>query len=163
MLDPAAEGTFEAARLDRALRLKGDHRDRWALYRALIALRRASPVLQRTARNAARAFATGGVLTLVRSRRDASVVAHFNVTAEPAEGILPDPPTGWVGGVAGGAGAGAGPGTGSPGWSRLLHSDAPQFGGPGETSPQQSPPGGVVRLAPWGFCVYHLTPAVGAA
>jgi maltooligosyltrehalose trehalohydrolase len=146
MLDPAADATFRAARLDRSLRHQGTHRAQWALHRALIDLRRANPALHRAPRAAARAQADGRLLTMVRSHPDDVVVALFNVSAEPVEAVLPAVPPGWAGDE-------------SALWTKVVEAAAPEFGGSGELLPAARRPGEGTRLGPWEFCVYHLARA----
>ncbi|HEY3845357.1 MAG TPA: malto-oligosyltrehalose trehalohydrolase [Acidimicrobiales bacterium] len=88
-LDASAEATFEAAKLDRSRRAKPEHAALWELHRDLIALRGAVPALQRSARSEARAWASGGVVTLRRAHEHGNVVALFNFSERPAEGRLP--------------------------------------------------------------------------
>jgi maltooligosyltrehalose trehalohydrolase len=145
VLDPAAEETFLAARLDRTLLHQDEHRARWALYRALIGLRRENPALRRSARTAARAHADAGVLTLVRSHPLDTVVVLFNVSADTVTGRLPSPPIGRVG-----------PDGEWPGWERLFDAGASEYGGPGEPQPPTRAPNEAVALGPWEFCAYHL-------
>jgi maltooligosyltrehalose trehalohydrolase len=150
VLDVADPSTFDAARLDRSLRGEGDHRARWALHRSLIGLRRANPALRCSPVGSARAWATAGVVTLVRSEPLDVVVTLFNVSADPADGVLPAVPAGW-------AGAGGG-----PSWNRLLDGGSPELGGRGATLPATAAPGEAVPLGPWEFCAYHLAPAARA-
>jgi maltooligosyltrehalose trehalohydrolase len=145
MLDPAAASTFAAALPDRALRHRGTHRHRLALCRALIALRRTNPALARSPRAAARASATSGVLTLVRSHPLDAVVALFNVSPVATGGALPSAPIGWP------------VPAGEPCWEKLLDARAAEFGGRGDPLPQRCAPGDETSLGPWEFCAYHLS------
>jgi len=130
LFDPAAESSFAAARIDRTLRDKDEHRVLYELYRKLIALRRANPALRRSERGAAHAKATDGVLTLLRAHLEDTVVGVFNLTDKQAAAALPRAP--------GHSGAGR--------WSNLLEP---------ETAVLDQ--GQTVDLAPWGFAVYHLS------
>jgi maltooligosyltrehalose trehalohydrolase len=94
-LDPAAEATFVAARLDRTLRHQGHHAALWTLHRDLIALRQSTPALQRSAREAVRAWTGTQVLTLVRSHEAGTVAVLFNLSPRQAKGTLP-PGTAWT-------------------------------------------------------------------
>jgi maltooligosyltrehalose trehalohydrolase len=94
--DPADEATFRAAVLDRSLRDKRDHAALWELHRQLIALRRATPALRRSARPQARAWAAGPVLTLVRAHPEGTVIALFNLSPEEAATPVPAGPGPWV-------------------------------------------------------------------
>lgn len=49
-VDPQAESTFEASRLDHSLRERGRHRALWQYYRELLRLRRETPALRRRSR-----------------------------------------------------------------------------------------------------------------
>jgi maltooligosyltrehalose trehalohydrolase len=147
--DPDAEATFDAARLDRALRHKGDHQRQWALHRALIALRRSSPALQRSRRTSARASVASRVVTLIRSHPRESVVALFNVSAEPAQAALPPAPRGGPAPEA------------TRCWSKLIDAGAPAFGGRGEALPHVLAPGDTVSLRPWKFCAFRVTSGEG--
>jgi maltooligosyltrehalose trehalohydrolase len=149
VLDPDAEATFDSARLDRTLRHEGDHQRQWALHRALIALRRSNPALQRSRRGSARASVAARVITLTRSHPREAVVALFNVSAEPARAVLPPAP---LGGPAPEA---------SRCWSKLIDAGAPAFGGRGEALPDALSPGDTVSLRPWEFCAYHVTSGQG--
>jgi maltooligosyltrehalose trehalohydrolase len=147
--DPDAESTFDSARLDRTLRHQGDHQVQWELHRALIALRRTNPALQRSPRTAARAFATLRVVTLIRSHGRDAVVALFNVSGDQVEATLPTPPLGQTASA------------GSLRWSKLIDAGCPAFGGPGETLPELLASGDAVALRPWEFCAYQLTQSEG--
>ncbi len=131
LFDPAAESTFAAARIDRTLRDKDEHRVLYELYRKLIALRRANPALRRSERGAAHAKATDGVLTLLRAHLEDTVVGVFNLTDKTGRRGPP-------------------PGARSQ-RSRALEQPARAGdGGPGPGAKQSD-------LAPWGFAVYHLS------
>jgi maltooligosyltrehalose trehalohydrolase len=147
--DPDAETTFDAARLDRSLRHRGDHQSQWALHRALIALRRMNPALQRSPRTSARAFAASRVITLIRSHPRDAVIALFNVSAEPTGATLPAPPLGRTAP------------DGTLRWSKLIEAGSSAFGGPGETLPHVLESGATVALRPWNFCAYHLSQSEG--
>jgi maltooligosyltrehalose trehalohydrolase len=88
--DPAAPGTYAAAKLDRSTRDDAGHARRWQLYRSLVSLRRAEPALRRSSRQDTRAYAHGPVVTLLRSVDAVTVVACFNLGPLPADGRLPD-------------------------------------------------------------------------
>jgi maltooligosyltrehalose trehalohydrolase len=88
--DPAAPGTYAAAKLDRSTRDDAGHARRWQLYRSLVSLRRAEPALRRSSRQDTRASAQGPVVTLLRTLGAVTVVACFNLGPLPAEGRLPD-------------------------------------------------------------------------
>ena len=90
LFEPADESTFAAAHIDRSQREKGDHRKRWEFYRDLLALRRENPALRRSPRVAARAQADAGVVTLVRTHPEDTVVCLFNLTGH--ESAVPSPP-----------------------------------------------------------------------
>jgi maltooligosyltrehalose trehalohydrolase len=145
-LDPADEATFLAARLDRTLLNQSEHRARWELHRALIALRQTNPALRRSHRTAARAADSAGLVTLVRTHPLDTVVVFFNVSAAATEGTLPDLPNGWDG-------------SDGPSWQRLFDPGAPDCGGMGETLPKERAPGETVALGPWEFGAYHLAGA----
>jgi maltooligosyltrehalose trehalohydrolase len=87
--DPAAPGTYAAAKLDRSTRDDAGHVRRWELYRSLVSLRRAEPALRRASRQDTRAYAQGPVVTLLRTVDAVTVVACFNLGPLPAEGRLP--------------------------------------------------------------------------
>jgi maltooligosyltrehalose trehalohydrolase len=142
--DPADPATYSSARLNRGLRNEGRHRARWELHRALMVLRRSNPALARSDRAAVRAYATPGVLTLVRSHPFDTVVAFFNVSAQPTFGVLPNAPAGWSGPAV---------------WTALLDARAKEFGGNGEEGPTTCASGDTAALDPWGFCAYHLAPS----
>jgi maltooligosyltrehalose trehalohydrolase len=131
LFDPAAESSFAAARLDRSLRQKGEHRALYEIYRNLMALRHANPALRRSERGAARAQAEAGILTLVRTHPEDTVVSLFNLTDKDSAAGLPPPP---------------GLGGARP-WSNLLEPDRPEKAA-----------GEPVNLGPWGFAAYHLSP-----
>jgi maltooligosyltrehalose trehalohydrolase len=149
VLDPADEATFRAAVLDRTLLTRDEYRARWELHRALIGLRRDSPALRRSVRTSAHAFASAGVLTLVRADPLDTVVALFNVSAVAATAALPDPPNGWA------------TAADAPCWEKLLDAGTPHYGGAGETLPAIASAGEQLPLEPWAFGAYHL--AAGAA
>jgi maltooligosyltrehalose trehalohydrolase len=150
VLDADAQATFDMARLDRSLRHKGDHQRQWALHRALIALRRAHPVLLRTRRASARAFSSANVVTLLRSDPREAVLALFNVSAAAVEAVVPPPPVGRPAPE------------GSACWSKLLDAGAPEFGGNGEALSHVLAAGDTLPLGPWEFCAYHCTDSWGA-
>ena len=135
LFEPADESTFAAAHIDRSQREKGDHRKRWEFYRDLLALRRENPALRRSPRVAARAQADAGVVTLVRTHPEDTVVCLFNLTGH--ESAVPLPAPGPPSATATCAGE----------WLNLLHADAVGLA-----------PGERVRLDPWGFAAYHLNP-----
>ena len=83
-------------------------------------------------------------MTLVRSDRSDAVAVLFNVSAEVVDAVLPASPL--TPAVA----------DGGPGWTKVLDSEAPEFGGAGTMVLHQCAPGDATRLGPWGFCVYHL-------
>jgi maltooligosyltrehalose trehalohydrolase len=87
--DPAAPGTYAAAKLDRSTRDDAGHARRWELYRSLVSLRRAEPALRRSSRQDTRAYAQGPVVTLLRTVDAVTVVACFNLGPLAAEGRLP--------------------------------------------------------------------------
>jgi len=89
LFDPAEETTFEVARLDRSLRDRSERATLRALYQELIALRRATPALRRSARHCARAWADGDVITLTRSHVEGDVVVLFNLSASDVTSRLP--------------------------------------------------------------------------
>jgi maltooligosyltrehalose trehalohydrolase len=89
LFDPACIDTFEVAVLNRELRYEGRHRELFALYRRLIALRHSTPALRRSTREHARAWADGDVITLVRTDDAGDVVAFFNAGSNDANGLLP--------------------------------------------------------------------------
>jgi maltooligosyltrehalose trehalohydrolase len=89
LLDPADPTTFNVARLDHSLRDQPGHRELFDHYQRLIALRRSTPALRRSARSRARAWADGNVISLVRSHDDGDVVALFNVGPHSASATLP--------------------------------------------------------------------------
>jgi maltooligosyltrehalose trehalohydrolase len=138
-LDPLDEGTFEAAILDRALRLAPGHAELWELYRSLIRLRRAHPALARSDRQGARAHTQGDVVVLVRSDTVESVCSLFNFGAGPAEVRLPAPTDG----------------LGEPrSWTCIIDSGDPTLGGHGHRQPEGLAAHDQVRLGPLGFCTY---------
>jgi maltooligosyltrehalose trehalohydrolase len=145
--DPAAEATFDSARLDRSLTHEGDHQFQWALHRSLIALRRANPALRRSLRPAARASVAGPLLTLRRTDPRQAVVALFNVSPGAVEAVLPDPAPGPVGS--------------GECWVKLLDGGAPEFGGQGPDLPPSGAPGDAVSLGPWAFGAYQLASGAG--
>ena len=142
--DAAAEATFLAAKLDRSLLRHGDHGHRWALHHALIGLRRSHRAFQSSTRSRARAYCAADVVTLVRSDHADAVAALFNVSAEAVDAVLPATPLNPAAAE------------GGPGWTKVLDSEAPEFGGAGTMLPLECAPGHAARLGPWGFCVYHL-------
>jgi maltooligosyltrehalose trehalohydrolase len=142
--DPDAEATFASARLNRTLRHQGAHQQQWALHRALIALRRTNPALQRSPRASAWASAAARVITMVRSDARDAVVALFNVSAEPAAAVMPAAPHG-----------GPRPEVARV-WAKVLDAGATGFGGPGEALSSALAAGDAVSLRPWEFGVYHL-------
>jgi maltooligosyltrehalose trehalohydrolase len=144
--DPADPGTFAAAVLDRSVEGHHVHAERRALYRALLAGRRANPALGRSARHQVQAHAEGPAVTLLRTHWRDSVVAFFNLSDAPAPVALPWPPPG------------AARGPDGPGWVMLLDGADPGLGGDGDLLPALGVPGQAVLLAPWGFCAYHLAP-----
>ncbi|HEY6623285.1 MAG TPA: malto-oligosyltrehalose trehalohydrolase [Acidimicrobiales bacterium] len=138
-LDPLDDDTFRAAVLDQARRSAPKGAQLWALYRSLIALRRAHPALSRSARQGARAHADGDVVTLIRSDRTESVCSLFNFGTGPNEVRLPAP----------------GDEAGEPrSWTCLIDSADSALGGRGERQPEKVGADCVVRVAPWGFCAY---------
>jgi maltooligosyltrehalose trehalohydrolase len=88
-LDPGAPETFERSILNDQLRLEGAHRQVWALYQSLLALRAGEPALRRSERQWSTAQAEGAVVTLTRSAGGTSVVALFNLGGSDATGLLP--------------------------------------------------------------------------
>jgi maltooligosyltrehalose trehalohydrolase len=89
LFDPADANTFNVARLDHSLRDQPGHRELFDHYAQLIALRRSTPALRRSARSRARAWADGNVVWLVRSHDDGDVVTLFNVGAKGVSTTLP--------------------------------------------------------------------------
>ncbi len=89
LFDPASEDTFHAAILNRALRQEAPHAALFQLYQRLIALRRATPALRRSAREHARAWADGDVIALARTDESGDVVVYFNVGSFDASARLP--------------------------------------------------------------------------
>jgi hypothetical protein len=83
------------------------------------------------------------VVTLVRSHGTDAVAALFNVSAGVVDAVLPATPLSPAAG-------------GGPGWTKVLDSEAPEFGGEGTMLRHECAPGDATRLGPWGFCVYHL-------
>ena len=89
LFDPADATTFTVARLDHSLRDRPGHRELFDHYQRLIALRRSTPALRRSARARARAWSDGNVVCLVRSHDDGDVVGLFNVGPASANATLP--------------------------------------------------------------------------
>jgi maltooligosyltrehalose trehalohydrolase len=87
--DPADPATFAAAILHRSLRDSEGHRDLWALYRDLLALRRDEPALHCSTRDCSRAHADGSVVTLVRSHAATTIAAYFNLSGDAGAATLP--------------------------------------------------------------------------
>jgi maltooligosyltrehalose trehalohydrolase len=134
LFDPADESTYAAARIDRSLRNKGGHRSLFELYRYLITLRQENLALRHNERVGARAKAEAGVVTLVRTHLEDTVVGLFNLTGDAAVAVLPSRT------------AGESPPQGD-GWINLFEPGSPGLA-----------PGEQVSLAPWGFAAYHLVP-----
>jgi maltooligosyltrehalose trehalohydrolase len=138
-LDPLDDDTFQAAVLDQTRRSVPEGAQLWALYRSLIALRRAHPALYRSARQGARAHADGDVLTLIRSDSIESVCSLFNFGTGPNQVRLPVP----------------GDEAGEPrSWTCLIDSADSALGGRGERQPEMVGADCVIRLGPSGFCAY---------
>jgi maltooligosyltrehalose trehalohydrolase len=142
--DALAEETFQAAVLDRSQRFAPGHAQLWSLYRRLIDLRQTHSALTRSARQQARAFAQGDVVTLARSDSVESVCSLFNFSAVEAVTPLPRP---WDG-------------AGRPSsWTLLIDSADPTLGGHGQRQSETAEPQDVVRLVPYGFCTFgHMGP-----
>jgi maltooligosyltrehalose trehalohydrolase len=93
--DPAAETTFQRAKLDRA-GAGDDGCSMLATYRELLAARRAHPVLTDPEAVETTASVTGDVLTVVRRTGDQAAYVVFNFAADPADVSLPDTGEDWV-------------------------------------------------------------------
>lgn len=89
LFDPADPATFNAARLDRSQRHLAEQGARWSLYRDLIALRRTTPALRRSARASARAWCERDVVTLLRTHDAGDVVVFFNFGESDATAYFP--------------------------------------------------------------------------
>ena len=89
LFDPEDVNTFTVARLDHSLREEPGHREQFGHYQRLIALRRSTPALRRSARSQARAWSDGNIICLVRSHDDGDVAALFNVGPRSASATLP--------------------------------------------------------------------------
>jgi maltooligosyltrehalose trehalohydrolase len=88
--DPAAESTYVAARLDWERRCTPDGARMLALYRALIAARRAHPVLHLAAAADRAVERSGDVLILTSAGSDETAVAMFNLGPGGAHVRLPE-------------------------------------------------------------------------
>jgi maltooligosyltrehalose trehalohydrolase len=127
-LDPAAEETFLAAKIDVTQERDGSQGRLLELCRALIALRRTEPALHRSAPADVSADAHGDVLTLTRRTEGSTVIALFNVSDRHTSVSVPEPP---VGGK----------------WQRLIASVEPRFGGSGDDDISD----GLLGLPRYGF------------
>ncbi|HEY1785443.1 MAG TPA: malto-oligosyltrehalose trehalohydrolase [Pirellulales bacterium] len=147
-VDPQAESTFHASRLDRSLRQQGRHQMLWQYYRELLRLRREMPALCRRSREKSwvGCFEQERIL-LSRSEFEASeqkrsaawLILSFNdrpITLT-AEGVL--------------AGVGVPP---SGVWRRQFDSAAEQWGGPGTAAADVWSPGQPLTLAAHNAVLY---------
>jgi maltooligosyltrehalose trehalohydrolase len=133
--DPADPASFNVAHPDVSLRHKGDHQDLLALYARLIELRRSTPALQQAERSAVSATAEGPLVTMLRQHWSDVVVAFFNLSDSPVEGLLPadNPAT----------------------WSLLVGSGEPESGLGTPGVPAVAAGGNRIDIPGWGFCAYQ--------
>jgi len=99
VLDPQAEATFQAARLDWAEREAGEHGRTLSLYRDLLRLRREDPVLRDRERRSLSAGSVGDVLWVRRVTGEGERVLLWNLGQEAVEAAtltLPFPLPGGV-------------------------------------------------------------------
>ncbi|HEX9109707.1 MAG TPA: malto-oligosyltrehalose trehalohydrolase, partial [Longimicrobiales bacterium] len=119
--DPQAESTFEASRLNPALRLEPRHGTLHAFHRELLRLRREHPVLAHLSREDLEAipFEESGTLLVRRwcNGSDVALLLHFGVDADLT---LPLPPGDWTTRLDSASAEWGGPGSSVPG---VIHSD----------------------------------------
>ena len=136
-VDPQAESTFAASRLDRSLRHQGRHQTLWQYYRELLRLRRETPAICRRSREQSwvAGFEAERIL-LSRSEFDGSgawAVLSFHDSADDADGGRS-------------ISAAAVPQAGI--WCRQFDSAAAQWQGPGALAAEVWRPGEPLTLAP---------------
>ena len=133
--DPQDPATFARSTLDWARRERVPHAHLLALYRALLALRRAEPIFQPTGERP-QAFPLGRAVLLVkRTLPEVASMVLLNVSPERARVPLP-----FADGM----------------WDRVLDTSEERYGGPGATSPAKAPgPQEMSMEVPaWGTCAY---------
>ena len=96
--DPNAVGTFEASRLDHALKASGPNASMLGWYRELLKLRREHPALQSRARAGVQAHvdAASGVLVQRRRSGEAEALLLSNLSGRAARVAVDDAPGSWV-------------------------------------------------------------------
>jgi maltooligosyltrehalose trehalohydrolase len=124
--DPGAEETFERSKLDWAARERPGHRERLALYRELLRLRRAEPALRPGAARARVRHDDGAIALELAADGAPTLLGLFNCTDAPH-------------GVPAGAG-------GAARWRRVLATDEPRFGGSGPAAPESATPDEIAGL-----------------
>ncbi|HVE77491.1 MAG TPA: malto-oligosyltrehalose trehalohydrolase [Gemmatimonadaceae bacterium] len=135
--DPGAEETFAGSKLDWAARERPGHRERLALYRELLQLRRAEPALRPGAARARVRHDDGAIAVELAADGGATLLALFNCSDAPR-------------GVPAGGGAAAR-------WRRLLATDEPRFGGRGPAAPEAATSDEIARLtlAPFSAALFR--------
>jgi maltooligosyltrehalose trehalohydrolase len=152
-VDPQAESTFAASRLDRSLRQRGRHQTLWQYYRELLRLRRETPALCRRSRESSWVGCFEGERVLLsrselaagesegseRKSSGAWLVLSFNdrpmtLTAADVLAGAATPPSGV--------------------WRRQFDSAAERWGGPGTRAADVWLPGQPLTLAPHSAVLY---------